>query len=560
MTGTSPPSPAEAHPMTSLPPELRIANADAVLHGLHGQVTQRAHQLGLSRQALYRDTHAVLQTLDGHHSRQQLQQLRDEVAALHHRVAELQDLLANAFLLDDDCLAAYASSAQAEGVSLPVCRRLLVVLMNKPVAEPAAKKRQPPSVAQLGRMTQEAGRRCAALLAVLDDFSRPGVEQAAADEIFFGKKPCLMMVEQHSLCWVSGRLADSRSGVEWAKEFRQLPGLRQTTQDGGRGLAKGLDIVNQERHQNNQAKVAAQDDHFHVLREGTRVLRKIQGKVSRLMDKADKLDRKMRSKEWHTGDGRGKGVAVQAWRRAERAMDAWSAAEKAWSEVAEALRLFTPQGALNSAERARALLAAALPRLSDAAWSKVRRSLERPQLLAFLDAAQQGIAALPQAAEVVSAAVHVEGLRRRPEQLRGEGVSSGAWRGVLLAAGLVLSLSGAVGAQAVAGVREVLRGVWRASSLVECINSVARMQQSRHRKMTQGLLDLKRLYWNCRAFRTGHRRRKSPYELHGLQLPTRDWWELLRWTPQQLRQHLEGANATAAEPLPENVSGLEVAA
>jgi hypothetical protein len=546
--------------MTSLPPELRIANAAAVLEGPHGQVTQRAHRLGLSRQTLYRDTQAVLHTLHGHDTQRQLQQLSAQADALQRRVAELQDLLANAFLLDDDRCAAFASTAQAEGVSLPVCHRLLAVLMDKPVAEPTAKKRQPPSVAQLGRLTQEAGRRCAALLAVLDDCSRPGVEQAAADEIFFGKKPCLMMVEQHSLCWVSGRRAVSRSGVEWAKEFRQLPQLRQTTQDGGSGLAKGLDIVNQERHENNQAKVVAQDDHFHVLREGTRVLRKMQGKVSRLLDKADKLDRKMRSKEWHSGDGRGKGVAVQAWRRAERAMDAWSAADKAWSEVAEALQLFTPQGALNTTERARASLRAALPQLSDAAWSKVRRSLERPQLLAFLEAAQQGIAALPQAAEVVSAAVRVEGLRRRPEQLRGEGMSSGAVRGVLLAAGLVLSLSGEAGSQAVAGVRGVLRGVWRASSLVECINSVARMQQSRHRKMTQGLLDLKRLYWNCREFRTGHRRGKSPYDLHGLQLPTRDWWELLRWPPQQLRQQLQGANTTAAEPLPHNMSGLEVAA
>ena len=44
-------------------------------------------------------------------------------------------------------------------------------------------------------------------------------------------------------------------------------------------------------------------------------------------------------------------------------------------------------------------------------------------------------------------------------------------------------------------VREVLRGVWRASSLVECINSVAKCIKGRYRKMTQGLLDLKRLYW-----------------------------------------------------------------
>ena len=105
-----------------------------------------------------------------------------------------------------------------------------------------------------------------------------------------------------------------------------------------------------------------------------------------------------------------------------------------------------------------------------------------------------------------------------------------------------------------------MRGAWRASSLVECINSVARMQQSRHRKMTQGLLDLKRLYWNCRAFRTGPRRRKSPYELQGLPLPTRDWWELLRWSPEQLRQHLQVASRAVPEALAEKVSGLEVAA
>jgi hypothetical protein len=368
-----------------------------------------------------------------------------------------------------------------------------------------------------------------------------------------------MVVEQHSLCWLSGRLAESRNGEEWAKEFRQLPQLRQTTQDGGSGLAKGLEIVNQERQAQQQTPVTAQDDHFHVLREGTRVLRKMQGQVSRLMDKAEKLDRKMKSKAWRQGDSRGKGAAVLAWRRAERALDAFSAAEQAWSEVTAALQLFSPEGTLNTVERARGLIAGALPRLSAAAWSKVRRSLQRPQLLTFLEAAAQGLAALPLPAEVVAAAVEVEGLRRRPEALRGEGVSSAALRGVLLASGMILSLSGAIGEQAVAGVRRVLRGVWRASSLVECINSVARMQQSRHRKITQGLLDLKRLYWNCRAFRTGQRREKTPYELQGLSLPTWAWWELLRWSPEELRRELQVRNPPVAQT-PQQVSGREVAA
>ena len=272
------------------------------------------------------------------------------------------------------------------------------------------------------------------------------MEQAAADEIFFGKKPCLMVVEQHSLCWVSGRLADSRSGVEWAKEFRQLPHLRQTTQDGGSGLAKGLDT--------RQRGAAA--DQPGPGGSARRPLPRAAGRHAGLadnartgeplLDKADKLDRKMRSKEWHTGrrpgQGRGRarlGVAPSVpWMPGRRPTTAWS-------EVAEALRLFTPKGSLNTAERARALLASSLaaavgPRLVEGA-----AGAERPQLLTFLEAAQQGIAALPLPAEVLAAAVRVEGLRRRPEQLRGEGVSSGALRGVLLAAGLVLSLSGAGG-------------------------------------------------------------------------------------------------------------------
>jgi hypothetical protein len=205
-------------------------------------------------------------------------------------------------------------------------------------------------------------------------------------------------------------------------------------------------------------------------------------------------------------------------------------------------------------------LQTALPRLSGPEWPKVRRLLRRPQRLTFLDKALEGLSSLPVAGELLAAAVPGEGLRRQPEAVRGEGVAAAALRGVLLTAGWVLSLSGATGLKASELVRKTLRGVWRASSLVECINSVARMQQGRHRKMTQGLLDLKRLYGNCRAFQTGHRRRKSPDELQGLHLPSRDWWELPRRTPEQLRRQRPTANNSAGKPPPQKVSGQDVAA
>src|SRR5262249_5432608 len=170
--------------------------------------------------------------------------------------------------------------------------------------------------------------------------------------------------------------------------------------------------------------------------------------------------------------------------------------------------------------------------------AKTRRALTRPQLLTFLDHTHAQLAVLPLAPTLRAAAVRAEGLRQRPKRLQGDSPSAAALRGVLLATSLVLALSGAEATEAVAQVRDVLRQAWRASSLVECLNSVARMQQSRHRRMTSGLLARKRFYWNCRAFRTGRRRQQTPYGLLGVRLPTPDWWALLRLSPEQLRQQL----------------------
>ena len=81
---------------------------------------------------------------------------------------------------------------------------------------------------------------------------------------------------------------------------------------------------------------------------------------------------------------------------------------------------------------------------------------------------------------------------------------------------------------AYACVAVVLEETFRASSAVECMNSVLRMHQSRHRTVTQGLLDLKRLYWNSRVFRGGKRRGRCPYEHLGLKLASYDFWVLLQ--------------------------------
>ena len=229
--------------MNTLPPPLRIANTAAVLDGPYGAVTRQANRCGTSRQALYRDAPKVLQAVDGSQSRQRLQELQDDYDRLRAECDRLHRQLQQAVVAEADCRARFAATAQAEGVSLPVARRLLRPLLAQ----------QPPSVAQLGRWSHAAAQQAAALLPLLDAAARPQVEQVAADEIFFGRRPCLMVVEQHRLCWLTGRLADNRDGDTWAEEFRSLPNLHQVTRDGGTGLAKGVAQVNEER----QARTAS---------------------------------------------------------------------------------------------------------------------------------------------------------------------------------------------------------------------------------------------------------------------------------------------------------------
>jgi hypothetical protein len=518
----------------TLAPRERIACAAAVYSGRHGDVTRLAQQRGTCRQAVYRQAAAALDDLDRLGHRHETLRLRQQCDQLQAHCDDLQRRLESALICDEDRQAEFAAVAQAEGVSLPVARRLLAVVLRA----------RTPSVAKLGRWTQAAAQRSRALLEILDEVTRPRVRQAVADEIFVRRRPILMVAEPHSLCWVSGRRVEHRDGAAWAEEFSRLPALEQVTKDGGTGLANGLGQVNERRQQQGLLAVQEQDDHFHGLREGRKALRGSAAAARRALEKADKADKNERRRQRGPRAGKRSGhasVVALRWRQAEKAFDAWGREERAWRQVEAALTLFRGDGSLQTRSQAEADVMAALPQLPGPRWAKVRRLLTRPQLWTYLDQAQEQLTALPVAAELREAAVQVEGLRRRPEGLRGEGPSAGALRGVLLAAGLVLSLAGPAGAEALTRVRGVLGGVWRASSLVEGINSVLRMQQARHRKMTPGLLDLKRLYWNCHRFRTGKRRRRSPYELLGVPLPSLPWWELVKWSPEELRADLSAS-------------------
>lgn len=507
----------------------RIGSAFFVAWGQYGQVSQFAQEQGISRQWVYREAQQVSDTLEGTQARAAIERLRNENAALRVEVEDLKRRVAVAVVLDEEKQAEFAGVGQSCGVTLSQCHTLLDVLIPG----------QPLSTASLGRRTQALGAKAGALLEVFDEYARQRVRDAAADEIYV-RNPVLMVVEQESLCWVCGRLTEEVSGLAWSQEFGRLPNLEQVARDGGTGLARGVAEVNAQRQEQSQEPLVDQGDHFHALWKGGVGLRRAEKRAGTALAEAEEaqkaVDECARQGQKQTGPAV---RASHAWRKAEKAMDAWRDTEQTWQQTKEALLLVTPEGELNTRAKAEAVLAQTLPQLSDSDFAKAKRQLQRPEMLNYLDRVQDQLRKLPFPEEVKRAAVRQETLRRRSELLKDETPKAAALRGVLLVCAVVLGKAGETGQQAVTAVRDVFRRAYRASSLVECINSVLRMQQAQHRKMTQGLLDLKRLYWNCHTFRSGRRRGTTPYQRLGVPWPEgMRWWEVLKLTPEQLRERL----------------------
>jgi hypothetical protein len=112
--------------------------------------------------------------VDGTEARERIEALERELAQRSAEVGDLRARLACAVEIGDEKQAEFAATGQAEGVSLPVLRRLLTVFLGG----------KTPSVATLGRQTAAAAQQAGELLRVLDEATRPQVREAAADEIF----------------------------------------------------------------------------------------------------------------------------------------------------------------------------------------------------------------------------------------------------------------------------------------------------------------------------------------------------------------------------------------
>lgn len=517
----------------------RIGNAAAVLFGGHGDVTQQAETACCSRQTVYDHAAQVQQTLtEAHQPGPSRQQLLQQVQQLREDNGQLWQWLEQALDGQKRKQQQFAVTAAAMGLSLQQTLTLLAVLL------PASRL---PSRPTLGRWVQQAGQQANRLLQLLDQAAQRLVLCLCLDEIFFHRKPVLMGIEPHSFAWVLGQRTADRSGPTWAKALAAWPCVRDIAADGGTGIELGLQLTAAKRQeqaaktQREAVPLAARLDNFHIQREGERALRIEWSQAQELWEQAEKMERAKVRYDRSGQDGRHfkQPVVGKAWAKAIAAFHEVQGKEAAWRRAVAALKLFRPDGQLNDRVWATSELQAACALLSGPRWAKVKRMLLDSRALTFLDRMQEELAQVEPCAERRAAFVALWQWRRQACAKPRERTGCQVVEGVL--PGLVVRLLGKEWEQKYRRVSQVLRRVVRASSAVECVNSVVRMHQARHRNLSQELLDLKRLYWNCRSFVSGQRKDRCPYEHLGLKLPSYDAWDLLQTAPEELKKQLSSS-------------------
>jgi hypothetical protein len=529
--------------MFKLPVLTWIGNAAARLCGKHGDISAQASQAGCSRQTVYDHADKVQQAVeDAQLPGPSREQLLAENEQLRKENRELWDAYLQAVDCPQEKLQQFSSAASAMGLSLNQILALLAILL------PAQRR---PSRATLGRWVNHQARRASRLLQVLDKACGTLVLTLCLDEIFFRRKPVLMGVEPQSMAWVLGQRAADRSGETWAKALQSWPLLEDAAVDGGTGLERGLKLEAARRQQEASktpdgppAKpIRPQLDVFHTRRDGARALRKVWSNAEKLWDKAVKIER---AKERHDRSG-GHGTAFnktkvdKAWAMAIAEFEAVCRQEKAWERAVAAMKLFRPDGSLNDRAWAKAELQAAAAELPGPIWAKVCRQLEDDRTLTFLDRVHEKLEEAERCPERRAALVALWRWRRETAKADEAGKGSIVEEMGELLVEVVKKQLGEKWKEAYRRVSAALKGAMRASSAVECVNSVVRMHQARHRNLSQELLDLKRLYWNCRDFVEGKRKDHCPYQLLGLKLPSYDPWVLLQMDPAQLEQLLSSS-------------------
>jgi len=350
----------------------------------------------------------------------------------------------------------------------------------------------------------------------------------AADEIFLGSRPLLLVVGPLSLLISGLRLAEHRGSEDWAPVFAGQHELVRCSADEGRGLGKAR----------KDAGVALQGDMFHLLRAGRVYLATLASRYEAAARDEQEAEREVERARFHGGKPRGLSASrrrAAARAKADRLLAEYIRLDDLLEEIERAFAYTTKQGRLATAADARAKVAAALAAMRTTRdgerLAKKLRVLERPWAFAYLDVVEEGLRSL--SLEQVGP--------DRSARLGRQVADTLAWRRTdkTPVEWLAKASNGSVADEVELAVLRVFDDAIRSSSYVECVNSRVRLVQVARKRMSEDFLCLLAVHHNMKVFGRGSVRQGwTPAELAGIQLPTDDWLELLRMTANELRRPL----------------------
>jgi len=522
-----------------------IANAAARLAGPHGSVAQRARDAGCSRQIVYEHARKVKAAVEAEHSGGPARAvLIEQVESLRRENTQLWNWLFQTVEFPPGKQRELAVTAVAMGLSHSQVRALMAILQGAKAA---------PSRSTIHRWVQAAGKVAGQILQQQDRSCQALVQVGCLDEIFFHRRPVLVGIEPRSMVWFLGKKAVDHQGLTWSQELQPWTSLRYVVSDGGGGLKAGIAQVQRIRHATGQLALEKGLDVFHTKRDAQEILNALWQRVERYWERAEQADRVLQraNRQGRSLVGLTHPVRV-AWEKATRAFQLHEKRATVWKRVERVFSVFRPDGSLNDRAWAQEQVAWAVPRLPGSLWSKVRRILQTKESFTFLDRLHQELSQLSLPETLREALARLWWLRRAQPKKSSETAVAGYRHAAPLVQQILIAKMDPNWRESYRRVAALLSRTVRASSAVECMNSVLRMHQSRHRTLTQGMLDLKRLHWNTRAFLGGQRKGVCPYEHLGLGLPCYDFWTLIQahMNATSTGAHTSGQQPTAMALVP----------
>ena len=487
----------------------------------HGWVTTYLRQVGVPRSTAYRWDHELRWLVE--FGGAELRQVRAECERLSGVAAGRDSQVAARTAMSRAQDRAFILEAAVLGNSDQEIARLLARAGGRSLSHETVNA----EIAAAGRRAREVFARYFA------GVGRVG----AADEIFLGRAPVLLVVEPHSLLISGLRLGEHCSAADWEPVFAAMEDLERCACDGGRGVNRAA----------KDAGLDVQADLFHGLRDAEawlgRFERTCEKRLAAVHEALGKLQAARRLPGKHQTNGPTRRYH-RACAEAERVVAEWCRLGDLFAQARRAFDLVAPEGRLNTACAAQATFAAALAAMEHSeegrALAARLRPVQDPRFFAHLDALAQRLSALR---------LEQVGPDRdaRLARLVAETV---AWRRrdkdpvTLLRA----ASTGSVADEVELAVIEAVDAAVRSSSAVECVNSRVRLVQVARKRLGEDFLYLLAVYHNMHQFGRGSvREGKSPAKLAGIALPTTDWIELLGPTTHEV---LAAEGSEMAPPAP----------